>query len=399
VRFGGLRKIVAIGDGSTEGSVMYGQLATGFADARPELSARLMGAWRAGGNVHGRFQGSSYLKIDEDLPFTDPALGSATFPGWFSVLRSGWNNPNETAVWITGGEYYRDHRHSDNGSVVIYALGAPLSIDWGPIYYPHVHGGFMHSLVLPESATGHPWDQDNAPLDAGERWHAVGQEALENGADSAYVRSRYRMGDDLQWMRSIRLIHSLPDVPIIAIRDEFTGKRAEVPKILTFNLMAAGPVSTPAGAARPPERTHARETHNPGKPGHELPSAGKIFELPAGVNRLGFTGQAWKAHATGGIDFDLYLASDTAAQAHIGNWAHLWHPSTEQAQFRAANESERFEERQHILRIRGRGAFTTLIVSWRKGHRPDGLNVSREDDTLVVKAPQRTIRVGGDSCE
>ena len=73
VRFGGLRKLVAIGDGSTEGTAMYGQLATGFAGSQPGPSARLMGAWRAGGSVHGNFQGTSYLKIDEDLPAADPA--------------------------------------------------------------------------------------------------------------------------------------------------------------------------------------------------------------------------------------------------------------------------------------------------------------------------------------
>jgi hypothetical protein len=155
-------------------------------------------------------------------------------------------------------------------------------------------------------------------------------------------------------------------------------------------------VTTPAGAVTPPERTHARESHAAGKPGHELPSAGPVLELPAGVNRLGFTGQAWKAHPAGGIDFDLYVASDTATQAQIGNWAHLWHPSTEEAQFRAANESQRFEERQHILRVRGSGTFTTLIVPWRKGHRPDGLTVCQEGGTLVVKTPQGIIRVGKD---
>ncbi|MBC8872199.1 MAG: hypothetical protein H8E44_22430 [Planctomycetes bacterium] len=399
VRFGGLRKIVAIGDGSTEGSVMYGQLATGFAEAKPELSARLMGAWRTGGNVHGRFQGSSLLKIDEELPSTGPALGSATFPGWYSVLRHGWNTPNETAIWVTGGEDYRDHRHSDNGSVVIYALGAPLSVDWGPIYYPHVHGGFLHSLVLPESAAGHPWDADDVPLDVGDRWFAADPQGFETGANSAHVKSRYRMGDDLEWVRSVRLIHVLPDLPIIAIHDQFTGQQADSSKILTFNLMATGPVVTPTGTVTPPERTHARETHSPGKSGHELPSAGRVLELPVGVNRLGFTGQAWRSHPTGGIDFDLYVATDSVTKAHVGNWAHLWHPSTEQAQFRAANETERFEERQHILRIRGDGAFTTLIVPWRKGHRPDGMNVTREGRALIVETPRGTFRIEKDSFE
>ena len=47
----------------------------------------------------------------------------------------------ETAVYFVNGETLSDHRHNDNGEVVIYALGAPLSVDWGPIYYPRVGRG------------------------------------------------------------------------------------------------------------------------------------------------------------------------------------------------------------------------------------------------------------------
>src|SRR5262249_51429499 len=51
-RFGGLRKLVNFGDGSTESSALFGVLATGFRTADPELSARLMGAWQAEGKPH-----------------------------------------------------------------------------------------------------------------------------------------------------------------------------------------------------------------------------------------------------------------------------------------------------------------------------------------------------------
>ena len=36
----------------------------------------------------------------------------------------------------------------------------------------------MHSVVLPESAIGHPWDKDAPPLDAGGRWWRAQQEAF-----------------------------------------------------------------------------------------------------------------------------------------------------------------------------------------------------------------------------
>jgi hypothetical protein len=175
------------------------------------------------------------------------------------------------------------------------------------------------SLVLPEVETGHPWDRGDVPLDAGKCWLAGKPVPLQRDAHSTGTTHHFRLGNDLEWSRSVRLIHAIPELPIIAIRDTFSGPRAAEPKILTFNLMAAGPVATPAGPMTPPERTHARESFTPGKAEDELPSAGEVFELPPGVHRLGFSGQAWKAHPAGGIDFDVYLSSDTAAQVHIGN--------------------------------------------------------------------------------
>jgi hypothetical protein len=53
---------------------------------------------------------------------------------------------------MVNGDFYRDHCHDDHGSVVIYALGAPISVDWGSIYYPHVPGGFMHNMLARKSA-------------------------------------------------------------------------------------------------------------------------------------------------------------------------------------------------------------------------------------------------------
>jgi hypothetical protein len=249
------------------------------------------------------------------------------------------------------------------------------------------------SLVLPEVETGQPWDRGGVPLDAGKCWHAGKPVPPQRDAHSTGTTHHFRLGNDLEWSRSVRLIHAIPELPIIAIRDTFSGPRAAEPKILTFNLMAAGPVATPAGPMTPPERTHARESFTPGKVEDELPSAGKVFELPPGVHRLGFSGQTWKAHPAGGIDFDVYLSSDTAAQVHIGNWAHLWHPSPEEGQFCSANDAQRFEERQHILRVRGTAAFTTLLVPWNKDRQPAGLHVSADGNSLVVRTANQMIRL------
>jgi hypothetical protein len=282
----------------------------------------LMGAWRAVGMPHSGFFGSTVLMIDEEATAQDPALGSASFPGYYSVLRDGWGTKNETALWFINGDFYRDHRHYDYGSLVLYALGAPLSIDWGSMYSPQVRGGFMHNMVLPESSLKDSWNQDNPPLDAGDIWKESKQEAFVSFNTAGYARASFKSKTGMMWTRSVFSIHVNQDYPIIVIQDRFAGSDAKARKIFSLNLMAEGEVDTPAGAMSPPLRSFQRN--------NELPSAGKVFPLQPGVQRLGFIGQ-WL------IDWDLYTVSSSSQEAQVGNWAHGWHPSREQAEFAQAN--------------------------------------------------------------
>jgi hypothetical protein len=388
-RFGNVRKLIAVGDGSTEGTEEFGQLATGLADVNAELSARLMGAWQENGKVHTGFHGSTLLKINEELPARTPALGHANFPGWFSVLRYGWGTPDETAVWFVNGDWYRDHRHADHGSLVIYALGAPLSVDWGPIYYPQVPGHFMHSGVLPEAKIGHPWDKENPPLNAGGGWSGSKQESFATAAGGAKAVATFQLGT-LQWTRAVTLIHPNPQRPAILVEDSFAGEGADQPKVFTLNLMADGNVAAPAGAVTPPLRLH---NNNDKK---ELPSAGPVIALAGGPNRLGFTGQVWNAHPSRGIDWDVFVIAADGQQCQIGNWAHTWHPGTETGAFKQAN-GRPFEERQHILRIRGAGAFRVLILPRRKGDAQADATVEKAGDALKIVAGGETLVIGPNS--
>jgi len=365
-RFGGLRKYIALSDSSTESSELYGVLATGFREADPELSARLMGAWVAGGRrLDPRF-GSCLLRIDFEAPAKDPNLGSATFPGYYSVLRYGWGTPNETAVWMINGDFYREHRHPDQGMIVIYALGAPVSVHWSSLYSPQVPGAFLNSTVLLEDMTGHPWDRDNPPLTAGGGWTDSTQEAFLSFAASAYARAHFRRGNTI-WTRATALIHPRDDLPLLLIRDVLSGENATRPAVLTLNLMAQGPVETPAGTITPTLRT-AKD--------NELPSAGPVFALGPGVSRLGFTGQ----HL---IDWDLYSVSGEPQQALVGNWAVNWH-----------QEVSPFEERQHILRLRATGPFTTLLLPYRKAECPAGRTVTAEGDRIRVVLGEEETLIG-----
>ena len=111
-RFGGRRKTVSFGDGSTEATELYGQLATGFREVNNVLSERLMAAWRQQGAPHSGFFGSSVLKINEALPDRSPMLEDADFAGALTVLRHGFNTPDETTAWLINGDFYRQ----DGGS-------------------------------------------------------------------------------------------------------------------------------------------------------------------------------------------------------------------------------------------------------------------------------------------
>ncbi len=394
LRFGGLRKIIAVGDGSTEFSARPGQLGTAFALSNPALSARLMGAHQAMGSPPSSFFGSSYLKIDPALPTDSPRLTSADFPGWMSVLRSGWETPDETAVFFINGTTLSDHRHNDNGTLVIYALGAPLSLDWGPIYYPRVAGGLMHSIVLPETTLDRAWSADNTSLDlpGGTTWGKTDRTPFLSFAESDSADATFHLHNrtNALWRRTVRLIHPEPTTPIILVDDSFTGSdKPDEAMISTLNLMAQGSVMTPAGAIIPVERLYDRQD----KTNQALPSAGQPQALPQGLSRLQFTGQYL-------IDWDLVADCAAPTEMAIGNWANNWNQSVEVGQFQRAM-GRPYEERQDILRLRTGAPTRLILLPYRKGARPANLAVTKLGaDTVIKSGPLTlTLTAHGFSCE
>jgi len=383
VRFGGKRKLVSIGDGSTEGSELFGQMATGFARSKPELSQRLMGAWTSMGKPQSGFHGTTVVKIDDSLPAASPELGSATYPGSYSVLRHEYGTARETATWMVNGDFYSDHRHQDAGSVSIYALGAPLSVDWGSFYSPSASGAYAHSAVLPESVLGRNWDADSPPVgnEIPSPWNNAVQETFLKFGRSSLVKASFQTGNGTKWTRTVQSIHANPDRPVIVINDEFAGADAGAAKVFSFNLMAQGEVQTPVGAVVPPLRLY--EAYGTRK---EMPSASQVMALGAGWNRFGFTGQ-WL------IDFDVYVKANAGDQALIGNWAHDWHPSTEQAEFLNAN-ARAFRERQNILRVRGREGLLTCILPYRKSGEPGHAQVEEVEPGLRIRWPNEEMIIG-----
>ncbi|MHB9133468.1 MAG: hypothetical protein ACYDBB_20575 [Armatimonadota bacterium] len=345
-RFNNRRARPAIGDSCPgEATEFLGQLATAYADIDLQLSARLMGAWKQSGKPESDFHGATILKIDESLPDTDPKLTSAHVEGWYSVLRFGWGTPNETAAWFVNGGFYSDHASNDLGEPIIYALGAPLSLDFGTMYSPHSPGGFVHSVVLPESAIGGDWKQSPPDVTKGPRWGKAKTEEYKVEDKQAWSKASFALGN-LNWTRTMKVAMLRDDLPAIGIRDEFAGGEAEASKVFLLNLMNSGAVETPDGPK----------------------NVGDSFAIPAGVTKLHFIGQTFAKHISQGIDWDLYVIADAPQEAFLAQYEH----------------KNVMPERQTILRLKGTGRFQVVIVPYFKGAKPEGVTVTRQGNAVRV---------------
>jgi hypothetical protein len=364
-RFGGRRKIVSFGDGSTEATELYGQLATGFRGVNDGLSERLMAAWRQEGAPHSGFFGSSLLKINEMLPDRSPMLADADFPGALTVLRHGFGTADETTAWLVNGDFYRDHYHCDFGAVMLYALGSPISVHWGSLYEPRMPGAWMQNVVVPEAALNAGWDSAGVSADEcfGNRNQTIGGAGLKVDSTAARAVATFDDKGSL-WTRRVWDYRSDPSAPVLRIRDEFSGTGASQSKIFSLALMATGPVETAEGLRDVPLSSA------PAKP-----PAGAAFDLAPGVSRLGFKGQ-W------GVDFDVFIVAKRSQRATITGWKHFWAATGESNEYQHATGTK-FEEAQYILRLRGTSGFDVLIVPYLRGKRPVDLGITRTSDGVL----------------
>ena len=315
-----------------------------------------MSTWFAGGRYQNEYSVPTLLLIDDTLPTAGANLPSAIFPGYLSALRQGYDTANETTAWLIGGEFYQDHRHNDRGSVVLYALGQPLTTDWSDGYNPRVDGSYTKSsVVFANSITG-GWAVDSPSLSAGTSWANSEVMNLVTASDGSTVQSTAQ-DSGTTWTRQVTLCHADNDHPVFFIHDSFIGASATANKVMTLNLCANGAVDSPAGSITPVVRLAPL-----------LPSASSPFALSAGVQRFRFTGSF-------GIDYDVYVISDGSQQALLGDFdLTVWNgPATGQI------------EHQYSLRVNGTGDYRTLIVPWRKGQKPSDLLVQAGTSAISMQ--------------
>jgi hypothetical protein len=370
VRFSNQRKFICFGDGSEETGAILGLLGTGFAGVDNTLSKRLMYAYRNGPARSSDF-GMVTLAINHDLPDTSGLkMNTGHFPGYLTTMRSAVNTPYESSLFFINGDWYLDHRNDDRGAIALYALGAPLSLNYGSFFYPWVPGAHMKSTPVPESLFPQ-WNQANQPfiLPNNQTWYNSNHQTYLAFKNSAYSNAKFTR--DSTWTRKAYQFSARTETPIFIIKDEFSDTTNNY--IWNFNFMARDTVQTPGGSVDPPAAVFAS------------PSASPEITLPAnGMNKFTFKGLTWNAHPSAGIDWEVYLPSTNERKATLTEWAHLYAPAIEANEYQQTNGSS-FEERQTILRVRGKKDFFTVIVPYNKGQRPTNLSVSKTGNVLNVE--------------
>ncbi len=407
-RFGNVRKCLSNGDGNTEAecAVSLGLLAEGLASVDATTAGNAIWGWAQTNTPNKTYtvDQNDVWAINPLVPSVTPTLTSINFPGYWSVARYGFGTPYETSVHFINGDFYslQGHRHDDDGQISIYAQSAPLAIDWNAnLYNPDMGASYCHNRVVLDSeisGTLGAWNSDAPNCAVPGANSATGPllKAVETNFN-AFLNSTQSIadfvyGDSTIWTRAVRTIAANPAYPLIYVKDSFSGPSAAVSKTITWNLMATGSVVTPAGVVTPIVRYSGPPNAATGcnSPAAQYPSNGTVYSLANGLEQFTFTGASWRAHATGGINWDLWqIPSSGSAQFFIGNWGHGCNNVREMAEFQAANGVP-FNERQHILRVHDTGTFQTLIAPYRNGETPMRTITIESCGIQVVQGPEVT---------
>ncbi|MFT3768995.1 MAG: hypothetical protein QM820_26440 [Minicystis sp.] len=128
-----------------------GWMATATAAGDPAYAARQQFYWKRQATMFGnggRAKGFLAALTDWDLPDAPPPETARAFPGFGSVLRSSWTDPRASYVAHRTGPNNHHYSHGEYGSIVYYAKGAPLCLDWGNLYMPITRGeAWYHNTV------------------------------------------------------------------------------------------------------------------------------------------------------------------------------------------------------------------------------------------------------------
>lgn len=130
-------------------TVFPGWVAKAVADVDPSFSAHQQYAWNGMRHAYNTMYTMGYTPAltDPELPAAPPAVLSKGFPGFGSIMRTSWTDANASYVAHRTGPFLH-HYHDDFNTIVYYAKGAPLCVDFGNLYAPLQRGeSWYHSRV------------------------------------------------------------------------------------------------------------------------------------------------------------------------------------------------------------------------------------------------------------
>lgn len=357
VRFMGYRKLVSIGDGSEESAAVFALLAAGMKDVDPSLANNLYYIFENGAPRQSQF-GSLGLAIDLFPHQGKVHTGSANFQGYLSHARSGLGSPRESASWIINGEVYLDHRNDDRGELILYALGAPLSLSRSSFYSPHAPDARIRSLVVPERLFPE-WKSAQQPINGenklGNPWLGSDVKTFGKYDHLTHSTSLIRNGQ-LSWSRQFIMIYLNAEEPLFIVYDSLSNNE---PAIWSMNFMSE--VVTENNSTK---INIIPKTHNNGNLA-ELPSGTPERTLKAGWNSFQFLGQPWAKHPDGGINWTMHLFTAPLSSYSFSQWSTTWQNSQESDEFRKYNDRP-YSETQQILRWRSAKPFFSVILPYGK---------------------------------
>jgi hypothetical protein len=278
------------------------------------------------------------LVIDPAAPAKAPAFTSRNFPGFGAILRSGAPDPKETYLSFRAGYWQSHYEPGDQGSLIFYAKGAPLCLDFSSQYAPTVGRPYMHNRV----SFNHRYSLDNGGITA---W--------ASGSRADYARGRVTTTTLMQ----------LPETP-----EEEDALRAK--GVLLPNTMPPTETVKPINWDRQivfvkdPDPLAAnfavlRESFSGNT---TLPTDWNLWTLASNVTWDG--NRAVATSLFGGVLLDVAMLEPAAPAWSTGEWAHKFLPGMMSVEgWKAAFPGKPYEERQKLLRMKqgpGQGYFAVL---------------------------------------
>ncbi len=133
--------------------VFFGWGTAAYRDSDPELASRLMWAWNRAGSpfnveLSPANQMAGLIFIDDSVkPAPQPPLRSENLASGYTVLRSGFDTPQESYFMMATATHreHLGHHQWDNGSFSLYAWNTPLTVDPGSRDYSLLNEWYARS--------------------------------------------------------------------------------------------------------------------------------------------------------------------------------------------------------------------------------------------------------------